>query len=171
MKQLIGIVLVLLLVGCQSLHKDEALATKIEVEQLLAKGEKAYRTGQMDLAEELFLRVESLDPSDEQALYRLGNIYFLRNDLKASARYFSRVVVVNPKNAKAHYNLGTIHLMYAEEHMKYFTATAPSDLDISNVSELLGDLAEFASKGKQSKHQGSSASQRLDKLVNLIEKK
>lgn len=171
--RMIGILLVAsVMSGCQSLSlKDEKeLPEFVKVEQLVSKGEAAYQNGKLDVAENLFIEASKLDPTDEQSNYRLGNIYFKKGGFKKSAQYFSKVVAINPQNAKAHYNLGTIHLMFAENHMKFFTATAPRDFDISEVSKLLGDLDEFSSKkGKTKRDVAPSNNSKLDKLVNLIE--
>lgn len=158
------------LFGCETLKlgSNEELARELKVEQLLIKGEKLYRSGDLFNAKEAFKQVLELSPKEEQALYRLGNISFLEKDLVKSANYFVASISVNPKNSKAHYNLGTIYLMRAEEHMKFFAATAPEGADISRVSQLLADLAEFAGGGESQQTLGAERSN-LDKLVNLIE--
>lgn len=157
------------LCGCQALNfGDQELVQELKTEQLLIKGEKLYRAGDLVAAQEAFKQVLEISPSEEQALYRLGNIYFLQKDFTQSANYFAASISVNPKNSKAHYNLGTIFLMRAEEHMKFFAATAPEGVDISRVSRLLADLSEFA-EGGQDQAQLSQQNTNLDKLVNLIE--
>lgn len=158
--------------GCQLLDKSYQAEPPghIKAEVFLEKGEYAYRAGELDEAEVFFTQALEFDPVNEQAFYRLGNIFFRKKDLKKSAQYFSKVVSLNPKNSKAHYNLGTIHLMFAEEHMKFFAATVSRDYDQSKVSKLLGDLNEFSSASK--KNEGSKKTQSnesLDKIVNLIE--
>lgn len=164
--------LLAVLSGCQSLSvgvEQKAVPDFIQVEQFVSQGEAAYRKGELEKARSFFERAIALDIEDEQSNYRLGNIYFRNGDLKKSAHHFSKVVSKNPQNAKAHYNLGTIHLMFAENHMKFFTASAPRDFDISNVSKLLGDLDEFSSGGSKAKQSAAPVSAELDKLVNLIE--
>ncbi|MCG8314434.1 MAG: tetratricopeptide repeat protein [Pseudomonadales bacterium] len=176
MSKVFGIlILALTITGCQStkvIHGDE-IPIELKVEHLLTKAEAEYKAGELKEAELLFKEVLKLDGKDEQALYRLGNIAFRKGDQKSSAQYFTKVVAINPKNAKAHYNLGTIHLMYAEEHMKFFTATAPRDFDISGVSTLLGQLNEFSAGESTPSNSGDGVSdeknENLDKLVNLIE--
>ena len=172
--KLLGVVLaVFSLAGCQSLTSMSTIQEAppfIKVEQLVSKGEAAYRKGNLDVAEGFFLEAIKLDNKDEQSNYRLGNIYFKNGHLKKSASYFSKVVTINPRNAKAHYNLGTIHLMFAENHMKFFTAKAPREFDISRVSKLLGDLDEFSSKNAKSKPKSEPSNKsKLDKLSSLIE--
>lgn len=154
------------LAGCQSAALKEVDYPQLQ--GLVAQGEQAYKSGNMDDAKRLFKEASRIDPALEQPLYRLGNIYFREKDLKQSAAYFSKVVLINPKNSRAHYNLGVIHLMFAEKHMKYFSATAPRQLDISKVNSLLGNLTEF-SNGKASNAKSAGAnSQSLDDLLKSI---
>ena len=165
---LVLLLMTLALSGCQSLNLGNSeVEQELRVEKLLIKGEKLYRGGELLSAQEAFHKVLELSPNEEQALYRLGNIYFLQKKLDQSAQYFEASITVNPKNSKAHYNLGTIYLMLAQEHMQFFAATAPEEMDISRVSELLASLAEFAGNKEQSSQ--SDARSSLDKLVNLIE--
>ena len=179
MKKIVGSLLFLVLIsGCQTapqgFKRSGEVPKFVQLEQVLNEAESAYRLGKYDKAEELFSKAIEIQPNSEQANYRLGSLNFKKKNLKKSAQYFSKVVLVNPKNAKAHYNLGTIHLMFAEEHMRFFAATAPRDFDISKVSTLLGDLNKFSSRDDQKKAKKfssvSTGTDKLDKLVNLIEK-
>jgi tetratricopeptide (TPR) repeat protein len=170
-KALVALLVILSVSGCQSLSvQDKSLAREIKVKQLLAKGERLYRDGVIGEAQELFEEVLEISPDEEQALYRLGNIFFIKNDLEKSAAFFEASLAVNPDNPKAHYNLGTLHLMRAEKHMKMFVESVPEEVDVSKVRRLLSDLAEYA-YGSSQQEEVAAEGPTVDETVILIEKR
>ena len=170
-KALFALLVIVNLAGCQTLGvHDRGIARQIEVKQLLTKAERLYRDGLYAEAQALFEDALEISPDDEQALYRLGNIYFFKRDLERSSEYFEAALIVNPNNPKAHYNLATLHLMQAEKHMKIFVGAVPEEADVSKVRRLLSNLAEFA-YGVSPQDSGADAGVSVDKPAVLIEKR
>ncbi len=169
------LLLILLSAGCSSFgynSLEDELAEEKEARQKLAllkqhyeAGERFYQEGKLEQAEVEFKSMLEVKPEEENALYRLGTLSFKQAKYDASAEYFERAIKANPRNSKAHYNLASIRLMQAENHYKYYAALAGKGQDLSNVTELLGDIDKFNSNGKPD---GKSAS--LDKIAGALKK-
>lgn len=148
--------------GCSTLTKDrfgkETSREKMEkTSTKIAEASNQYRSGNLDGAEALYLDIIKDDPKNAEAFYRLGNIAFKRGQYQAASGYFARAIDNLPRNAKAHYNLAVTYLTLAEQHFKYYTATAPENTDVANVSDILRDIFEFATFGQAGGQQQRSA--------------
>lgn len=135
-----------MLSGCSILDgADTDALDAAKFDQVYAAAESDYTAGNLNEAEKKFNKALSLNPTNSQVLYRLGTISFRKEDMSTAARYFEESVKYDPRSPKAHFNLATIRLMQAENHFKYYIATADPKTDIEGLSRLIGAIEEYAS--------------------------
>lgn len=150
-KKVIAMMLLLGLSACTVLGNSKNDASSALYEQQEKAAEQAYTDGNYEFAEKLFKEVLVLNPKSLIAIYRLGTLAYRKGEFEKAAAFFESVIEVNPRNSKAHFNLATIRLMQAENHFKYYVATADPKADIDKVSGLIGAIEEFASSEKKQK--------------------
>lgn len=155
MLRLLFMVCVSFLIGCASnypinteaMHEAQAKEQlKLRLKAHYERGEKLYKSGQLDSASAEFREMLAIKPNEPNANYRLGTIAFKQGQFEESANYFDAVIQVNPKSHKAHYNLASIRLMQAENHFKYYAALADQKTDLKKLSKLIADIDNFNSK-------------------------
>jgi tetratricopeptide (TPR) repeat protein len=98
-----------------------------------ALGSLAMRQGNLNRANELYLDIANKTAhQDREALFNLGLIEKIRNNLDKSNEYFLRIISFRPEDAYAHYNLGQNFMtlgnyFMAEHHFKSALRWEPSD--------------------------------------------
>ena len=76
-------------------------------DKLLAKAENNYKLANYTEAEELFKSVLNVDPSNFQAVYRLGRINSYLEDYREALSWYQRAVEIDPgRNDTVHLQLG-----------------------------------------------------------------
>lgn len=73
---------------------------------LLQVALQLHRDGDLSAAEAAYLRVLELAPSDQFALYNLGQINQTRNELDVARGFYDRALVIDPNMVSALYNRG-----------------------------------------------------------------
>lgn len=144
----VSVVLLFFLSGCALLGSESNLKQTVDFENKLRAAEEAYASGDFSLAQKLFLETSKINPQDASSFYRLGTIAYRDGDTKKAANYFETAVELDPRNSKAQFNLATIRLMQAENHFKYYIATADPKVDIESLSTLIGAIEEYALENK-----------------------
>lgn len=142
------LVLSLVCISACSLSPESSDSAVVSVDADVQQAEKIYADGNLELAEGMMNAVLKKDPEHPQALYRLGTISFKKGDVERAAVLFEKSLKSDPRNAKAQFNLATIRLQQAEEHFKFYVATADPKTDISRISTLLGAIEEYAVEQK-----------------------
>lgn len=127
---------------------DSMVQKSIEFDAKFKAAEEAYTAGNLDIAAKLYSEASELNPLSAPCFYRLGTISYRKGDTQKAAGYFESVVKIDPRHSKAHFNLATIRLMQAENHYKYYIATADPKADIERLSTLIGAIEEYASSDK-----------------------
>lgn len=104
-----------LLAGCSSTSSttkaaatESAIAERLEV--LLAQGDIAVRDGRVDQAFHFYLTAERLDPTDDRALVRAGNLHRMLGNRDTAEKAWSLALSRNPANAATHESLGFLQL-------------------------------------------------------------
>lgn len=135
-----------LLGGCASLTTPDELSSvdSANLADLLQTAEREYTLGNLELADQLLSKAETLAPNNERVLFRRGTIAFHRGDLDLSASLFERCVKVSPINGKAQYNLATIRLHQSSEHFRAFMENSPPQANRKPIYKLLRSIDEFA---------------------------
>jgi len=169
--------LALWLVGCasssgiseaefqQEQDREQQLAIARELQRT---AESLYQKKQFAKAKMAFEKVIELHKTAYHAHYRLGNIAFREKKLVEAENHFERVIKLNPRLSKAYYNLAVIHLIQAEDHFKFYTATLESDAEIDHVVRLLQDINRF-SKGKQTTVAKPASTDPLERLAEQLQ--
>ncbi|HHC72922.1 MAG TPA: tetratricopeptide repeat protein [Thiotrichales bacterium] len=150
------LILIPLLVGCAS-----GAATRQDAGELWSLAESAYRQGAYQQAKVHFQTLVARLPDNEMGWLRLGNIAMLEGRIDQAAEHYRTVLELNPRQAKAHYNLATIHLLKAERHFQFHTATVPERQANPRLHRLLAEIERF-SRGSGSERDS------LDELSELL---
>lgn len=139
--------------GCSTIGSDASKENNAELEA----AEKIYQSGNIEEAKKAYENIVNKDNKAVQANYRLGNIAFKQSRYEDAEKYFTQAVNVAPRFEKAHYNLAVTHLILAENHFKYFVATASENTDIEKVGKIIADIDRFSfgSENAKSKPQSS----------------
>jgi len=77
---------------------------------LLAQGDIAVRDGRIDQAFHFYLTAERLDPADDRALVRAGNLHRMLGNRETAEKAWALALTRNPGNAAAHESLGFLQL-------------------------------------------------------------
>lgn len=152
-----SLVAVLFLAGCTQFG---ASGPKDYSPELVA-AEKIYQSGNIEAAKKSFEAILEKDEKVFQASYRLGTIAFKQNRYEDAQNYFLLAVNVEPRFEKAQYNLAVTHLILAQNHFKYFVATASENTDIDKVSKLLVEIDKFAGGTEKTKINEPSSLERI----------
>jgi tetratricopeptide (TPR) repeat protein len=86
----------------------ETLDTRVAV--LLAQGDIAARDGRIDQAFHFFLLAERLDPADDRALVRAGNLHRTLGNRDTAEKAWRLALTRNPQNGVVHESLGFLLL-------------------------------------------------------------
>ncbi len=78
--------------------------------EAIARGDHAYRRGELDRALYLYLQAIEADPSRPDAFFRVGTIHEQRGKLELAAYAFRHVLARDPEHAGAHERLGLVLL-------------------------------------------------------------
>lgn len=82
-------------------------------EELIAAGDKNYKSNNYDAAVKNYQDALQLVPNDAVTLLKLGNIYKLKEDNTKAVNYYQKSIIVNPDYTDGWFNLG---LAYANEN-------------------------------------------------------
>jgi tetratricopeptide (TPR) repeat protein len=77
---------------------------------LLAQGDIAVRDGRVDQAFHFYLTAERLDPGDDRALVRAGNLHRMLGNRETAEKAWALALTRNPGNAATHESLGFLQL-------------------------------------------------------------
>lgn len=107
-----AVVVVIALVACTSTPTVRTTPTdpSLQIARLLEQGDVAAKGGQIDLAFQLYLSAERLDPKDERALVRAGNLHRMLGKRETAERAWELALERNTKNAPARESLGFLFL-------------------------------------------------------------
>jgi len=161
-KVIVGFGLVLLLVGCTQLGPSKPKDYSLE----LTAAEQLYRGGNTEEAKKAYAKIYEKDHRVVQASYRLGTIAFKQGNYEEAQKFFAQAVNVEPRFEKAQYNLAVTHLILAENHFKYFVATASENTDIDKVGQLLQAIDKF---GGEKPMQGSRGTSSLERISSELQ--
>lgn len=79
------------------------------IESICAKAQAALSEGQYELARQYFEKALGVRPDHADAHYGLATVYFLTNNLEASAHHFREATRWDPSKAGAYINLGAVY--------------------------------------------------------------
>jgi tetratricopeptide (TPR) repeat protein len=83
-------------------HQDEP------IDPILNNAYLAYRSGNLDQAQQLYLRALNLDPNNSDALLGLAAIAQRRGEDKLAAHYYAQVMALDPRNAVANAGMSAL---------------------------------------------------------------
>lgn len=88
-----------------------------------------YDKGDLDTAEEHFLKAMEIAPNDFEARANLGIIYLQRDDVAAARRQFDKAAAINPGDFRSNFQLGSTLLEkgYAHEAVPYLQSAVRLD--------------------------------------------
>jgi tetratricopeptide (TPR) repeat protein len=93
-------------------HKDNPVIIEQHLEEpidpILNNAYLAYRGGNLDQAQQLYLRALHLDSSNSDALLGLAAIAQRRGEDKTAAHYYAQVMALDPRNAVANAGLSAL---------------------------------------------------------------
>jgi tetratricopeptide (TPR) repeat protein len=81
---------------------DRTFSTKKEVEEAMQEGERAFNSGNMPKALEMYGRALLLDPTLYEAALFTGDVYFKTADQQKAGEWFARAVAINPDRETAY---------------------------------------------------------------------
>lgn len=93
-----------------SQQEQERIARQERIELLLAQGDLAARDGKIEYAFHLLLNAEKLDPLDDRALVRAGNLHRTLGNREMAIKAWKLALDRNPSNANVHESLGFLLL-------------------------------------------------------------
>ena len=115
---------------------------------IYAMGLLLYQTSRIDEACSYLKKIPRLRPESgllTDAFNLLGEIYFVKQDIKEAAKYFSAVLEEDPSNFAANYYCGKIHLLMENPDgaLNYFLKALDTD---QNQASLYNDMIQAYSK-------------------------
>jgi Flp pilus assembly protein TadD len=81
----------------------------LKVESLCQQARQAVKNGDPEQARKFYAEALALQPESTDALYGLGTVSFMANDLLSAIKYFQEVLLYDPRRAAVHINLGAIY--------------------------------------------------------------
>ncbi len=108
-------IVALVLSGCATTTtKNDALSpdpeTTVTLEELLASGDKAMSTGDLDTAQVKYALAIERDPENIETLYKLGFIHNEKNSLPVAEGVLRRALILNPEHRGSLETLGIVLL-------------------------------------------------------------
>ena len=101
-----------------SVKQDVACTKKIlSAIDLSKKASIAYTLADFEVAEKLFKQVIDIDPDNERALFKLGNIYSNTGRHEAAIESYHKILQLNPEHNRASHNLGMVYLGQAKFYL------------------------------------------------------
>ena len=95
---------------------EDDYAPKNEIDKqylkLVAAADKSYKNKEFDAALASYKEALAINPSDEQTLLKVGNVYRAQDDFKTASSYYKKAILTNINYTDAWFNLG---LAYAED--------------------------------------------------------
>jgi len=103
------------------------------------------KLGQTDQAEGLFKLALSIDPSDSEVLFNLGNLYNGSNKLPEALANYNKALAIRPDFAEAHYNVGLVYSKMgdagqAASHLERFLQLSPTAANADMVRAYIKKL-------------------------------
>lgn len=94
----------------------------IDVQKTLNLAVQNHKKGNLDLAEELYIKTLKINPDHERSIYLLSTLYLHKKNYKETIKLSNRALEINPKNIHIIHNLGygLIQLGKHEEAKKLF---------------------------------------------------
>lgn len=117
---------------------------------LLAQGDIAIREGHIDQAFHFYLTAERLDPTDDRALVRAGNLHRMLGNRETAEKAWMLALSRNSENASTHESLGFLQLESGragaaltsfEAALKTDPASRRASIGLGLASEKLMDFA------------------------------
>lgn len=107
------------LISWEAQRAEEKLATSVELKN---KGMNYFKSEDYDEAIVYFKRAIRKDPNNDEAYFRIGQIYGKLNRLEEAAKYFKRVIELKPNIAETYFILGSTYgkLKRYQEAMENF---------------------------------------------------
>lgn len=107
---------------------------KKSLSELTEKGINLQRSGKLNEAASLFHKICEVEPTDDNAWMRLGNIYSELGDIEASIEYLKVSILINPGLAVAHIHLADMYRMQGDQyaavsHLEVATRMKPDCYD------------------------------------------
>jgi len=137
---------------------------KSEFDELINRGLKHKKKGELDKAIDYFERIIKLDPENTNAFFELGLLYDEKGEINIAISYFEKVIEIEPDEVSTYYNLGQIYcengnLNLAINYLEKAIELKPED------EEILTDLAELKEKLAVKKHKFTQLEERLNHII------
>jgi tetratricopeptide (TPR) repeat protein len=111
---------------------------------LVRAADADYDRGDLDRAQQKYVRAVAKQPSLAHAHMRLGVIAYRSGDLDEARRQFTVTLQADPKNTQASYNLAVLNLNEARHWLNQYLDVAAASPQRSKAAGLLSDLDGFA---------------------------
>lgn len=134
---------------------------------------RAFGTGDLDVAESCFRRLIELDPNQVNAQNLLGYLAMARGDFAAAEEQFEVYRYVAPDQANPHDSLGELYLLtgrYDEAEQEFERAVAvkgdfcASRMNLALVELLRSDFAAAEARAAEARREGGCDAPTLDRL-------
>lgn len=145
------LVLAVIVSGCTISQPGEQAGNAALIADERQLGEAAYARSDYIQAKVHYDQALKLGSKEATIFYRLGSISYRDGKFDSAAELFGKAIDIDPRFSKAHYNLATIRLMQAQDHFKYYTATADPKANIEPISKLIANIEEFAEESRKQK--------------------
>lgn len=89
--------------------KEDNAADVQKNKDLIAIGDENYKKKNYDVSIRNYQEALQLNPSDEETLLKLGNIYKIKSDNKNAVSFYKKAIFVNPNYADGWFNLGLVY--------------------------------------------------------------
>ncbi|GAB4536822.1 MAG: tetratricopeptide repeat protein [Thermodesulfovibrionia bacterium] len=77
----------------------------LRIQELYSKGMNAFFASRYDEAEDFFNKILNEEPNHTNALLRIGDIYFNKNDLSKAREYYTKAIEIEPRNIEIIFSL------------------------------------------------------------------
>lgn len=142
-------------------------------DEALARGRKAEREGNEDLALFEYVRALEKDARNTDALFRIGRIHRGRNNVRQASRAFQLLLDIDPKHAGALENLGLILLEnrrydVARGYLERAAEQDPSRWRVHNGLGVIADLGGRHQEARMAYKAGLHVNPRSPLLLNNL---
>ena len=155
--------------------KEDVQATIPTFEDLVQKGDDAYRKQRYDDALDLYTKAVVFNPSDKLTMLKIANIYKLKGNNTKALNFYDKILIIDKDSTDAYFNKGLVYANQKnyDEAIKCFEKVIELSPEYPYAYYSLGmsyELKNMPEKAIEYYHLYTGI-ESDEKMINLVNKK